>query len=90
MLNALDNILYAGIKTNRDYLKRILNNSKFCSGRFDTHFVQVNEKDLNKEELSERSLKDVKAFNFERTHELTEFMIKYNARLRKDFPEDER
>jgi UDP-glucose 6-dehydrogenase len=34
--------------------------------------------------------KDVKAFNFEMSHELTEFMIKYNARLRKDFPEDER
>lgn len=34
--------------------------------------------------------KDVKAFHGERPHELTEFMIKYNARLRKDFPEDER
>jgi UDP-glucose 6-dehydrogenase len=34
--------------------------------------------------------KDVKAFHGERAHELTEFMIKYNARLRKDFPEEER
>lgn len=34
--------------------------------------------------------KDVKAFQSERKHELTEFMIKFNARLRSSFPEEER
>jgi UDP-glucose 6-dehydrogenase len=34
--------------------------------------------------------KDVKAFHKERQHQLTEYMIRYNARLRADFPEDER
>jgi len=34
--------------------------------------------------------KDVKAFHSERAHELTQFMIDYNARLRNKLPEDER
>lgn len=34
--------------------------------------------------------KDVKAFHGEQAHELTEFMIKFNARLRGSFPENEK
>lgn len=34
--------------------------------------------------------KDVKAFHGEATHQLTNYMIKFNARLRREFPEDER
>jgi len=39
MDKALNEILFSGVKTNRDYLKRILKHPKFIEGDIHTHFI---------------------------------------------------
>lgn len=39
MQDALDNVLFAGVKTNRDYLKRVLGNDAFIQGDYHTQFI---------------------------------------------------
>ncbi|MFZ4715143.1 MAG: acetyl-CoA carboxylase biotin carboxylase subunit [Bacteriovoracaceae bacterium] len=46
MIKALDEITYKGLKTNRDYLKRILAHSEFKKGNTFTNFVKIHEKAL--------------------------------------------
>ena len=45
---ALNDILFLGLKTNRDYLKRILTLPEFHSGKTYTHFVKTYEEKLQK------------------------------------------
>jgi acetyl/propionyl-CoA carboxylase alpha subunit len=52
MIRALDEITYKGLKTNRDYLKRILAHDSFKNGQTYTSFVKVHEKDLRPKNLS--------------------------------------
>ena len=52
MIRALDEITYKGLKTNRDYLKRILAHDSFKNGETYTSFVKIHEKDLRPKELS--------------------------------------
>ncbi len=60
-VNALDEVIFGGVKTNRDYLKRILNHKDFVAGSYHTHFIQNNEKDLKAREISVLSALDTMA-----------------------------
>ena len=47
---ALNDILFLGVQTNRDYLKRILTLPEFHSGKTYTHFVKTYEDKLQKKQ----------------------------------------
>lgn len=49
---ALNEILFTGVKTNRDYLKRVLKHEKFVSGEIHTHFIDQYSKDLEPRDLT--------------------------------------
>lgn len=51
-LLALDDYPFAGIKTNRDYLKRILTHSVFRSGEIHTHFIKDHASELKPQLLT--------------------------------------
>ncbi|MBC8525453.1 MAG: acetyl-CoA carboxylase biotin carboxylase subunit [Candidatus Cloacimonetes bacterium] len=44
--NALKNYILLGLKTNISYLRRIINTKKFMIGKYNTHFIGENEKNL--------------------------------------------
>jgi 3-methylcrotonyl-CoA carboxylase alpha subunit len=46
MQDALNDILFGGTKTNRDYLKRVLNHDSFIEGNFHTHFIELEKEQL--------------------------------------------
>jgi acetyl-CoA carboxylase biotin carboxylase subunit len=52
-LKSLDEVLFLGVKTNRDYLKRILGHKNFIAGKTHTHFIPD-----HKEALEPSSLTD--------------------------------
>ncbi len=58
MLNALDKIYFYGeeLKTNRDYLKRILSTDEFSDGKTYTHFVETYKEKLTKKDLCSENL----------------------------------
>jgi 3-methylcrotonyl-CoA carboxylase alpha subunit len=56
MNNVLNEVVFAGVKTNRDYLKRILKHKAFISGELDTHFVVTYEKDLKPQKMSDEEV----------------------------------
>lgn len=39
MLHALDEVTFSGIKSNRDYLRRLLSHTEFKAGKTHTHFI---------------------------------------------------
>lgn len=39
MLHALDEVIFSGIQSNRDYLRRLLSHSEFKAGHTHTHFI---------------------------------------------------
>ncbi len=51
-IQSLDEVLFLGVKTNRDYLKRILGHKKFIAGQTHTHFIPDNKEDLAPKELA--------------------------------------
>jgi 3-methylcrotonyl-CoA carboxylase alpha subunit len=53
MDKALNEILFSGVKTNRDYLKRILNHPKFVEGDVHTHFIKEYENDLKPKQITD-------------------------------------
>lgn len=53
MIKSLDDVTFTGIKSNRDYLKRILGHSSFMKGETHTHFIKLHEKDLLPREIPE-------------------------------------
>lgn len=53
MIKALNEITFSGVKTNRDYMKRVLLNDKFISGDYHTHFLMQNKVDLAPTKLSD-------------------------------------
>lgn len=53
MDKALNEILFTGVKTNRDYLKRVLKHEKFISGDIHTHFIDNHGEELKPVELSD-------------------------------------
>lgn len=48
----LDEVPFLGVKTNRDYLKRILAHKDFIAGKTHTHFIPDHAEALKKKELS--------------------------------------
>ncbi len=56
-IQSLDEVLFLGVKTNRDYLKRILAHKDFQSGHTHTHFIPDHKEDLKPKALE----KDVMA-----------------------------
>lgn len=64
-IQSLDEVLFLGVKTNRDYLKRILGHKDFVAGHTHTHFIPD-----HKEELKPSAMKDeelaaiIAAFSF--------------------------
>ncbi len=42
MINALDKYFIEGVKTNKDFLSNILQNSEFCDGNYSTSFISEN------------------------------------------------
>jgi 3-methylcrotonyl-CoA carboxylase alpha subunit len=57
MDRAIDDIKFTGVKTNRDYLKRILKHPKFVQGDVHTHFI----KDFGNDLIKEKSTSIVEA-----------------------------
>lgn len=53
---SLEDVLFLGVKTNRDYLKRILGHKKFMAGDTHTHFIPDNKEALEPQKLSDESL----------------------------------
>lgn len=53
MDKALNEILFTGVKTNRDYLKRLLKHEKFVSGDIHTHFIDQYSEDLKAAKMSD-------------------------------------
>jgi acetyl-CoA carboxylase biotin carboxylase subunit len=45
-IQSLDEVLFLGVKTNRDYLKRILGHKDFVAGKTHTHFIPDHKTDL--------------------------------------------
>ncbi|MBY0517145.1 MAG: ATP-grasp domain-containing protein [Bacteriovoracaceae bacterium] len=46
MLYALDDVVFAGIKSNRDYLRRLLSHKDFKAGKTHTHFIPDHKEEL--------------------------------------------
>ncbi len=53
---ALNSVVFGGTKTNRDYLKRLLNHDKFLAGDIHTHFIEDEKVGLTFEDPSEEEL----------------------------------
>lgn len=51
-IKSLDDVLFLGVKTNRDYLKRILGHKDFIQGNAHTHFIPDHAKELLPRELT--------------------------------------
>ncbi len=55
MNHALDDVLFLGAKTNRDYLKRILSHKEFVTGNIHTHFVETYKKQLDQSTYTDQT-----------------------------------
>jgi 3-methylcrotonyl-CoA carboxylase alpha subunit len=55
-IQSLDEVLFLGVKTNRDYLKRILGHQDFIAGRTHTHFIPDHKAELGPVELKAHDL----------------------------------
>lgn len=51
-IQSLDEVLFLGVKTNRDYLKRVLGHKDFVAGKTHTHFIPDHKAELEPKELS--------------------------------------
>jgi 3-methylcrotonyl-CoA carboxylase alpha subunit len=56
MQDALNDILFGGTKTNRDYLKRVLSHDQFIEGDFHTHFIELEKEKLKVIEFNDENL----------------------------------
>ncbi|MGE3609725.1 MAG: acetyl/propionyl/methylcrotonyl-CoA carboxylase subunit alpha [Bacteriovoracaceae bacterium] len=52
-IQSLDEVLFLGVKTNRDYLKRILGHKDFVAGKTHTHFIPDHKEELGPEPFSD-------------------------------------
>lgn len=58
-IQSLDDVLFLGVKTNRDYLKRILAHPAYAQGLTHTHFIPQYEADLKPKTLRDDQLADL-------------------------------
>ena len=56
MQYALNDVLFGGTKTNRDYLKRVLDHEDFIEGDIHTHFIENKSDELNAKEFIDHEL----------------------------------
>ncbi len=52
-IQSLDEVLFLGVKTNRDYLKRILGHKEFIAGKTHTHFIPDHKEELLPAQLTD-------------------------------------
>lgn len=55
-IQSLDEVLFLGVKTNRDYLKRILKHKSFGEGKTHTHFIPDHKEELKSVSLNDNEL----------------------------------
>ena len=55
-IHSLDEVLFLGVKTNRNYLKRILGHKEFIAGHTHTHFIPDYKNDLLPAELQDQDI----------------------------------
>ena len=55
-ISSLDEVLFLGVKTNRDYLKRILGNKDFIAGHTHTHFIPDHKIELEPKKFSHEDI----------------------------------
>lgn len=60
-IHSLDEVLFLGVKTNRDFLKRILAHKDFVSGQTHTHFIPDHKIDLEPKAHSDQDIADLVA-----------------------------
>jgi acetyl/propionyl-CoA carboxylase alpha subunit len=58
-IHSLDEVLFLGVKTNRDYLKRILAHKDFVSGNTHTHFIPDHKSELEPKAFSDQDFADM-------------------------------
>src|SRR5690606_1512786 len=58
-IQSLDEVLFLGVKTNRDYLKRILSHTAYIEGKTHTHFIPQYEADLKPKSFTEDNIADL-------------------------------
>lgn len=55
-IQSLDEVLFMGVKTNRDFLKRILGHKDFIEGHTHTHFIPDHKSDLEPKNLLDEEI----------------------------------
>lgn len=55
MLHALDEVSFSGIKSNRDYLRRVLKHPEFIKGHTNTHFIKTHADQLKPAALAPKT-----------------------------------
>lgn len=55
-IQSLDEVLFLGVKTNRDYLRRILGHKEFVAGRTHTHFIPDHKSELEPSQITDDEL----------------------------------
>lgn len=64
-IQSLDEVLFLGVKTNRDYLKRILRHQEFIAGNTHTHFIPDHKESLKASAVKDEELAAmIAAFSF--------------------------
>lgn len=58
-IHSLDEVLFLGVKTNRDYLKRILAHKDFVAGHTHTHFIPDHKSELEPAPYTDQDLADL-------------------------------
>ena len=58
-IHSLDEVLFLGVKTNRDFLKRILAHQDFVAGKTHTHFIPDHSSDLEPKDKTDQDLADL-------------------------------
>ncbi len=55
-IHSLDEVLFLGVKTNRDYLKRILGHKEYVKGHTHTHFIPDYKNDLESKAFTDNDM----------------------------------
>lgn len=85
MLSALEDYPFLGLKSNRDYLARILEHHKFIEGDIHTHFISEYESDLKKSEFDDKTkaLAIVCGLIYEKKHQKSAWNLKTSFKERR-------
>lgn len=71
-IHSLDEVLFLGVKTNRDFLKRILAHKDFVAGHTHTHFIPDHKDELKPKEHNDQDIADlIAALSFTNTKKVS-------------------